>query len=80
MCFQRDRLSHEIMETIEYDEYSGGLSSAHIEAGPRKRDGNLHQPTCWSRGRIVIGRTMLQGYEQMNLEIPQIFLVVAGMT
>ena len=28
MCFQRDRLSHEIMETIEYDEYSGGLSHA----------------------------------------------------
>ena len=28
MCFQRDRLSHEIMETIEYDEYSVVLSHA----------------------------------------------------
>ena len=28
MCFQRDRLSHEIMETIEYDKYSAGQSYA----------------------------------------------------
>ena len=28
MCFQRDRLSHETVETLEYDEYSGGLSHA----------------------------------------------------
>ena len=28
MCFQRDRLSHETVETFQYDEYSGGLSHA----------------------------------------------------
>ena len=46
MCFQRDCLSHETVETLEYDEYSAGWiqASAHIGAGPRKRDGNLHQP------------------------------------
>lgn len=55
MCFQRDRLSHEIMETIEYDEYSGGLSSAHIEAGPRKRDGNLHHQPVGRRDEKEAG-------------------------